>query len=135
MEGVGLDTIAREALDRHARAYPAAVSELLPAGGIYQWRRRGEYHGWNPETIATLQHAARDGDGGAAAYERFATYVNDVAVRNTSLRGLLRFRDDVEPVPLDEVEPAARDRQALQVGRDVAGRAVAGGARDARRRA
>src|ERR671914_90475 len=71
-------------------------------------RRRGEYHGWNPETIATLQHAARDGNGGgAAAYERYATYVNDVAVRNTALRGLLRFRDDVEPVPLDEGEPAA----------------------------
>ena len=105
VEGVGLDTIAREALDRHSRAYPAAVSELLPAGGIYQWRRRGEYHGWNPETIATLQGAAR-GENGAQDYERFATYVNDVAVRNTALRGLLRFRDDVEPVELDEVEPA-----------------------------
>jgi glutamate synthase domain-containing protein 2/glutamate synthase domain-containing protein 1/glutamate synthase domain-containing protein 3 len=105
VEGIGLDTIAREALDRHARAYPAAVSELLPAGGVYQWRRRGEYHGWNPETIATLQQAARGTDG-AAAYERFATYVNDVAVRNTSLRGLLRFREDADPVPLDEVEPA-----------------------------
>ena len=105
VEGIGLDAIAREALDRHSRAYPAAVSELLPAGGIYAWRRRGEYHGWNPETIATLQHAAR-GENGVAAYERFATYVNDVAVRQTALRGLLRFSEDVEPVPLDEVEPA-----------------------------
>jgi glutamate synthase domain-containing protein 2/glutamate synthase domain-containing protein 3 len=105
IEGVGLDTIAREALDRHSRAYPAAVSELLPAGGIYAWRRRGEYHGWNPETIATLQHAARHEDG-AAAYDRFATYVNDVAVPNTALRGLMRFREDVDPVPPAEVEPA-----------------------------
>jgi glutamate synthase domain-containing protein 2/glutamate synthase domain-containing protein 1/glutamate synthase domain-containing protein 3 len=105
VEGVGLETIAREALDRHARAYPAAVSELLPAGGIYQWRKRGEYHGWNPETIATLQHAAR-GEDGAAAYERFATYVNDVAVPNTALRGLLRFTGEVDPVPLEEVEDA-----------------------------
>src|SRR5688572_19039822 len=104
--GVGLNVLAWECLDRHARAYPAASSELLPAGGIYAWRRRGEYHGWNPETIATLQQAARDGDG-AEAYERFATYVNDVAVRHTSLRGLLRFRDDTEPVPIEEVEPAA----------------------------
>ena len=104
--GLGMKEIADEALGRHARAYPAAISELLPAGGIYAWRRRGEYHGWNPETIATLQQAARSGDG-AEAYERFATYVNDVAVRHTSLRGLLRFRDDTEPVPLDEVEPAA----------------------------
>ena len=106
VEGIGLKEIADEALGRHARAYPAAVSELLPAGGIYAWRRRGEYHGWNPETIATLQQAARSGDG-AEAYERFATYVNDVAVRNTALRGLLRFRDDTDPVPLDEVEPAS----------------------------
>ncbi len=106
VEGVGLDTIAREAIDRHARAYPAAITELLPPGGIYAWRRRGEYHGWNPETIATLQHAAR-GEGGPEAYERFATYVNEVAVPNTALRGLLRFRDDVEPVPLEEVEPLA----------------------------
>ncbi len=106
VEGIGLETIAGEARDRHARAYPAAVSELLPAGGIYAWRRRGEYHGWNPETVSTLQQAARS-DNGAEAYERFATYVNDVAVRNTALRGLLRFRDDVDPVPLDEVEPTA----------------------------
>ena len=106
VEGIGLKEIADEAIGRHARAYPAAVSELLPAGGIYAWRRRGEYHGWNPETIATLQQAARSGDG-AEAYERFATYVNDVAVRHTALRGLLRFRDDTDPVPLDEVEPVS----------------------------
>jgi glutamate synthase (NADPH) large chain len=105
VEGIGLREIADEAIARHSRAYPAAVSELLPAGGIYAWRRRGEYHGWNPETVSTLQQAARSEDG-AEAYERFATYVNDVAVRNTALRGLLRFRDDVDPVPLDEVEPA-----------------------------
>jgi glutamate synthase domain-containing protein 2/glutamate synthase domain-containing protein 1/glutamate synthase domain-containing protein 3 len=105
VEGIGLEQIADEAIGRHSRAYPAAVSELLPAGGIYAWRRRGEYHGWNPETVSTLQQAARE--NGAEAYERFATYVNDVAVRNTALRGLLRFREDVHPVPLDEVEPAS----------------------------
>jgi glutamate synthase domain-containing protein 2/glutamate synthase domain-containing protein 1/glutamate synthase domain-containing protein 3 len=104
--GVGMNVLAREALERHARAYPAAASELLPPGGLYAWRRGGEYHGWNPETIATLQHAAR-GENGAEDYERFATYVNEVAVPRTSLRGLLRFRDDRDPVPLDEVEPAS----------------------------
>jgi glutamate synthase (NADPH) large chain len=104
VEGIGLKEIADEALGRHQRAYPAAVSELLPSGGVYQWRRRGEYHGWNPETISTLQQAVRGGNG-AEEYERFATYVNDVAVRHTALRGLLKFREDVEPVPLDEVEP------------------------------
>jgi glutamate synthase domain-containing protein 2/glutamate synthase domain-containing protein 1/glutamate synthase domain-containing protein 3 len=103
--GVGFDVLAGEALDRHRRAYPAAESELLPPGGIYAWRRDGEFHGWNPETIANLQHAAR-GEDGPDSYERFRRYVNDVAVRSSTLRGLLRFRDDVEPVPLDEVEPA-----------------------------
>ena len=77
--------LAWECLDRHARAYPAASSELLPPGGIYAWRRDGEFHGWNPETIATLQQAARE-EGGADAYERFATYVNEVAVPKSSLR-------------------------------------------------
>ncbi len=104
--GVGLEVLAREALDRHARAYPGATSELLPSAGIYQWRRGGVFHGWNPETIATLQQAARSGDDGAEAYERFARYVNHVAAPRATLRGLLRFRDDLDPVPLDEVEPA-----------------------------
>ena len=90
--GVGLNVLAWECLDRHARAYPAASSELLPAGGVYAWRRDGEFHGWNPETIATLQQAARE-EGGGDAYERFATYVNEVAVPKSSLRGLLRFNE------------------------------------------
>ncbi len=102
--GIGLDVMAAESLDRHARAYPAAESDLLPSGGVYAWRRDGEFHGWNPETIANLQHAARS--EGPDAYERFRTYVNDVAVKRSTLRGLLKLRDDVEPVPLDEVEPA-----------------------------
>ena len=81
------------------------TSELLPSAGVYQWRRGGVFHGWNPETIASLQHAARNGDG-AEAYERFARYVNHVAAPRSTLRGLLRFRDDIDPLPLDEVEPA-----------------------------
>jgi glutamate synthase domain-containing protein 2/glutamate synthase domain-containing protein 1/glutamate synthase domain-containing protein 3 len=104
--GVGFDVLAREALDRHARAYPAATSELLPSGGVYAWRRDGEFHGWNPETIATLQHVARREDG-ADSYDRFATYVNHVAVPKSTLRGLLRFTDEAEPIPLSTVEPAA----------------------------
>ncbi len=68
--GVGEEVLAIEALERHARAYPRAASgegrELLPVGGIYAWRRDGEHHMWNPETIALVQHAVRlaDGDGG-----------------------------------------------------------------------
>ena len=131
--GVGMNVLAWECLDRHARAYPAASSELLPPGGIYAWRRDGEFHGWNPETIATLQQAARE-EGGADAYERFATYVNEVAVPKSSLRGLLRFKERDRAAAARRGRARGRDREALQVGRHVARRAVAGGARDARHR-
>ncbi len=60
--------LATEALERHARAYPVPQDELLPVGGVYAWRRDGEHHMWNPETIALVQHAVRaaNGDVGAA---------------------------------------------------------------------
>jgi glutamate synthase (NADPH/NADH) large chain/glutamate synthase (ferredoxin) len=66
--GVGLDVLAQEAMQRHARAYPAPHDDLLPVGGVYAWRRDGEHHMWNPETIALVQHAVREagrsGDAG-----------------------------------------------------------------------
>ncbi len=65
--GIGADVLAREALDRHARAYPGSSDALLPVSGLYAWRRDGEHHQWNPETIARLQHAVRA--GGWEAYE------------------------------------------------------------------
>ncbi|HEX2102446.1 MAG TPA: glutamate synthase large subunit [Solirubrobacteraceae bacterium] len=105
--GVGLDVLAEEALDRHARAWPGGLDDLLPVGGVYAWRRDGEHHMWNPETIALLQHAVRSGDGNAQAkYDDYAQKVNAEAARRATLRGLLTFRSDQQPVPLDEVEPA-----------------------------
>ncbi|MDX6671196.1 MAG: glutamate synthase large chain, partial [Solirubrobacteraceae bacterium] len=106
--GVGLDVLAREALARHARGYPEPESELLPVGGLYQWRRDGERRMWDPETIALLQHSVRsngDGTEGRETYARFAHLVNEENARAGMLRGLLRFREDIEPVPLEEVEP------------------------------
>ena len=61
--GIGLGVLAREALDRHARAWPGSHEDLLPVGGVYAWRRDGEHHMWNPETIALLQHAVRGLNG------------------------------------------------------------------------
>jgi len=105
--GIGLDVLAQEALDRHARAYPRAQDDLLPVGGIYAWRRDGEHHMWNPETIALLQHAVRSQNGnGLDKYREYSQLVNDDAARKATLRGLLRFRTDLEPVALEEVEPA-----------------------------
>jgi glutamate synthase domain-containing protein 2/glutamate synthase domain-containing protein 3 len=103
--GIGMDVLARETLDRHARGY-GRRDDLLPVGGIYAWRRDGEHHMWNPETIALLQQAVRqDGDRAAATYADYAQVVNDDAARRATLRGLMKIRTDQTPVPLDEVEP------------------------------
>jgi glutamate synthase (NADPH) large chain len=107
--GVGLDVLARETLERHARGYPEPEMELLPVGGMYQWRREGERRMWDPETIALLQHSVRQNghaDASRETYKRFAHLVNEENAQAGMLRGLLRLRDDVEPVPLEEVEPA-----------------------------
>jgi glutamate synthase domain-containing protein 2/glutamate synthase domain-containing protein 1/glutamate synthase domain-containing protein 3 len=127
--GVGLEVLATEALERHARAYPQPQDELLPVGGVYAWRRDGEHHMWNPETIALVQHAVRaaNGDVGAALrgdrdayesvrespamekYREYACAINEDAARRATLRGLLKIgpaQEAREPVPLEEVEPA-----------------------------
>ena len=109
IEGIGMHGLGREAFTRHDRAYgpdvePEAAGEL-PAGGEYQWRRRGERHRWDPGTIALLQGAARLGDE-----DRFARYVamaDDETRGRMTLRGLLELVEaDGGGVPLSEVEPA-----------------------------
>ena len=84
-------------------------------GGEYQWRREGEYHLFNPDTVFKLQHSTRTGQ-----YEVFKEYtrlVDDQSERMASLRGLLKFKDAVhEPVPLDEVEPASEIVKRFSTG-------------------
>ncbi|MCW2967834.1 MAG: gltB [Solirubrobacteraceae bacterium] len=111
--GIGLEVLAQEALDRHQRAYPRELSgDLLPVGGVYAWRRDGEKHMWNPETIALLQHSVRMKSDPAHPdaqdkYREYARMVDEDAVRACTLRGLLKIRtDDTTPIPLEEVEPA-----------------------------
>jgi glutamate synthase domain-containing protein 2/glutamate synthase domain-containing protein 1/glutamate synthase domain-containing protein 3 len=110
--GIGADVLAQEALDRHARGYPRAASQdLLPVGGLYAWRRDGEQHMWNPETIALIQHAVRSQDGDAQEkYRQYARAVDEEAVKACTLRGLLKIRANpahpATAIPLDEVEPA-----------------------------
>jgi glutamate synthase (NADPH/NADH) large chain/glutamate synthase (ferredoxin) len=101
--GIGIDVLAQETLTRHARAFPRPQSDLLPVGGVYAWRRDGEHHMWNPDTIALLQHAVRS--GGEEAYIEFARVSDEHATRRATLRGLLGIRSDQTPVPLAEVEP------------------------------
>ncbi|HET9163330.1 MAG TPA: glutamate synthase large subunit [Solirubrobacterales bacterium] len=107
--GVGLDVLAAEAVERHDRGYETAPElGLLPVGGVYQWRRQGERHIWNPATVAKLQQAVGLLDGERArSYAEYARLVNEEATRHGTLRGLLRLRGDREAIPLEEVEPAA----------------------------
>ena len=112
--GIGLDEIAAGVLVRHARAYPGTAGELLPVVGLYSWRRDGEHHQWNPETIALLQHAVRG--GGQPTYDEFAAAVNADSARRSTLRGLLRFRADRPAISLDEVEPAAEIVKRFSTG-------------------
>jgi glutamate synthase domain-containing protein 2/glutamate synthase domain-containing protein 1/glutamate synthase domain-containing protein 3 len=107
VSGVSYDVLAREAGMRHARAFPGGryVYPELDPGGLYQWRRRGERHTFNPDTVAKLQHAVRDQN--PATFKEFSKAANDTSERLCTLRGLLRFRPSADPVPLAEVEPAA----------------------------
>jgi glutamate synthase domain-containing protein 2/glutamate synthase domain-containing protein 1/glutamate synthase domain-containing protein 3 len=105
--GIGMDVLAKEALERHFRAYPRTGREVLPVGGVLQWRRDGELHIWNPDTVALLQQSVRTQNAeGLQTYREFAKSVNDEAARKASLRGLMNLKTLEEPIPLDEVEPA-----------------------------
>ncbi len=108
--GIGLSTIAEEVARRHALAYPhngiAPAHRTLPVGGEYQWRREGELHLFDPDTVFALQHSTRTG-----RMDVFRTYtqrVDDQSERLMTLRGLFRFAGgERAPVPLDEVEPVS----------------------------
>ncbi len=107
IEGVGLAEIAREAVERHRHAYgdDPIYHDMLDAGGDYAFRLRGEDHAWTPQSVARLQHAVR-GDA-PAEYRAFAAMINDQSKRLLTIRGLMSLESAPEPVPLDEVEPAA----------------------------
>ena len=115
IEGIGLDAIAAENAARHAHAYTIApeLDGQLDPGGQYQWRRRGEFHMYNPNSIAKLQHAVR-----AGSYKLFKDYsatVNDESRNLCTLRGLLKFRPS-KSIPLDQVEPASAIVKRFKTG-------------------
>ncbi|BBH67001.1 glutamate synthase [Actinoplanes sp. OR16] len=107
--GVGLAGIHAEVKARHEKAYPANAAERahrrLEVGGEYQWRREGEVHLFNPETVFLLQHATR-----SKQYDVFRKYtekVDKLAAEAGHLRGLFRFKSDREAISVDDVEPAS----------------------------
>jgi glutamate synthase domain-containing protein 2/glutamate synthase domain-containing protein 1/glutamate synthase domain-containing protein 3 len=105
LEGIGIEQIAEETRIRHHHAFDVAPSldGELDAGGQYQWRRRGEYHMYNPETVAHLQHSVRKGD--FRLFKKYSDLENSYDKKLCTLRGLLGFKP-ATPIPLDEVEPA-----------------------------
>ena len=108
VEGIGIAEVEEESRRRHAHAYldPKVDGDReLRAGGAYQWRRDGEYHMWNPYTIAKLQHSVRSED--FATFEQFASHIDSHSRQLCTIRGLLDFKEAGAPVPLDEVEPAS----------------------------
>ncbi|GGK71095.1 glutamate synthase large subunit [Mangrovihabitans endophyticus] len=107
--GSGLAEIHAEIAARHAKAYPSNPAERshrrLEVGGEYQWRREGELHLFNPETVFLLQHATRSKQ--YDVFRRYTAKVDELAARTGSLRGLFRFASGRTPIALSEVEPAS----------------------------
>ncbi|MCW2715437.1 MAG: ferredoxin-dependent glutamate synthase [Frankiales bacterium] len=117
--GIGLDVIAEEVASRHQRAYPENATErahrTLDIGGEYQWRREGEVHLFNPQTVFALQHSTR-----SRKYDLFREYtsaVDALSAKAGTLRGLFVLKEGVRPpVPLDEVEPVSEIVKRFNTG-------------------
>ncbi len=103
--GITLSGIAKETIHRHRKAFPPRGNSAfaqLPSGGIYQWKRDGEFHLWNPESIAALQDAVWKND--YRRYKEFAELINNQSKDPTTLRSLLDFSPKNEPIAIEEVE-------------------------------
>ncbi|HUX40117.1 MAG TPA: glutamate synthase large subunit [Rectinemataceae bacterium] len=102
--GIGITDVASEAAARHRAAFGdrALHDHALPSGGDWQWRKDGEYHLYNPETVHRLQQAVRSGD--YSQFKEYSRLIDDQSTRQCTLRGLMKFRK-AKAVALDEVEP------------------------------
>ncbi len=117
-EGSDLEQIAEEALIHHRAAFPdrhiPADDRALDPGGVYQWRKDGEFHLFNPETIHLLQKSTRTGS--YEIYKQYAQKVNDQSQNLSTLRGLMRFRKNRPAVPIEEVEPVEAITRRFKTG-------------------
>lgn len=104
--GIEIETVAEEMLRRHKTAYPDynVYDDMLEIGGDYHWRRNGEHHQLNPQTIALLQHAVRSKD--YKVFKQFTSTVNSQQTNLASIRGLMKFKK-AKSIPIDQVEPAS----------------------------
>ncbi|CAI9410175.1 glutamate synthase large subunit [Aestuariimicrobium sp. T2.26MG-19.2B] len=118
IEGIGLDEIAEEVNLRHQQAYPLSgvpnAHRTLPVGGEYQWRREGEQHLFDPESVFRLQHSTQTGR--YDIFKRYTKLVDDNSARLMTLRSLLTFNSDREPIDIDEVEPVSEIVKRFSTG-------------------
>ena len=105
IEGMGLDEIARETLAKHQFAFSkkSIPVDRLSTGGVYQWKRKGEFHLFNPQTIHLLQHSTRMNDYGV--FKKYSKAINEQDEKACTLRSLFKFKRNRPSVPLSEVEP------------------------------
>ena len=131
--GIGLDGIAAEVNARYQAAQDPApeLQRLLPSGGLYGYRKDGERHLWTPETISLLQQAARQNR--PELYRDYARKINDQAEKQSTLRGLFRFKED-DPGPARRGGAGRVDHEAVRHLGHVVRLDQPGGARDARDR-
>ncbi|MFW6035558.1 MAG: glutamate synthase large subunit [Halothermotrichaceae bacterium] len=101
--GIGLEEIAHEALLRHKKAFDF-FDNTLESGSSFTWRKDGEEHLYNPESIYLLQRACREGDYNL--FKKYSELINTNSKKKSTLRGLLEFEYSNRPIPLDEIEPA-----------------------------
>ncbi|MBU3665805.1 MAG: glutamate synthase large subunit [Chthoniobacterales bacterium] len=117
IEGIDLEGIAREAHDRHRRAWPGRDfrDDVLDPGGVYKWRKDGEHHNFNPTTIHLLQHACRTADMGV--FRKYSQSVNDQSAKLATLRGLMDFEFPQDGgVPIEEVESVESIMKRFKTG-------------------
>jgi len=117
--GVTLETIAEESIRRHHVAYPPGGevpgSKRLTIGGEYQWRRDGEPHLFDPETVFTLQHSTRNKR--FDVFKRYTKSVDEQSKRLMTLRGLFTFKNSLrKPIPIEEVEPVSKIVKRFSTG-------------------
>jgi glutamate synthase (NADPH) large chain len=116
IEGMGLDEIAKEALVKHFFAFSKKdiPVDRLPVGGVYQWKRKGEFHLFNPQTIHLLQDATKRND--YTTFKKYSKLVNDQGEKACTLRSLFQFKKNRSSISIDEVEPAEKIYKRFATG-------------------
>ena len=114
LEGIGLETVEAETRARFTSAFDTQADQQLESGGEYQWRRDGEYHLFNPDTVFKLQHSTRTGQ--FKIFKEYTELVDDQSKNRATLRGLFKIRSLTKSIDVEEVEPAESIMKRFHTG-------------------